>query len=41
MKPIPAWRRYLRLAKRNVAADVDDELSFHIDMRRASPRRPS
>src|SRR5688572_21848485 len=29
----PRWLRYLRLAKPNVAADVDDELSFHIDMR--------
>jgi predicted permease len=28
-----SWRRYLRLAKPNVSADVDDELSFHIDMR--------
>ena len=33
MKPPPRWRRYLRLAKPNVTADVDDELSFHIDMR--------
>jgi putative ABC transport system permease protein len=29
----PRWRRYLRLARPNVAADVDDELRFHIDMR--------
>jgi putative ABC transport system permease protein len=27
------WRRYLRFARPNVAADVDDELRFHIDMR--------
>jgi putative ABC transport system permease protein len=33
MKNTPRWRRYLRLAKPNVRADVDDELSFHIDMR--------
>lgn len=33
MKQVPRWRRYLRLAKPNVSADVDDELSFHIDMR--------
>ena len=33
MKHVPRWRRYLRLAKPNVFADVDDELSFHIDMR--------
>jgi putative ABC transport system permease protein len=29
----PRWRRYLRLARPNVAADVDDELRFHLDMR--------
>lgn len=33
MRPVPAWRRYLRLAKPNVAADVDDEISFHVEMR--------
>jgi predicted permease len=33
MTNLPRWRRYLRLAKPNVRADVDDELSFHIDMR--------
>ena len=33
MKNVPRWRRYLRLAKPNVSADVEDELSFHIDMR--------
>jgi predicted permease len=26
----PRWRRYLRFWKRDVAADVDDELSFHL-----------
>ena len=31
--PGQRWLRYLRLAKPNVTADVDDELSFHIDMR--------
>ena len=33
MKNPPRWRRYLRLTKPNVSADVEDELSFHIDMR--------
>ena len=33
MSEAPRWRRYLRLARPNVAADVDDELRFHIDMR--------
>ena len=27
---VPAWRRYLRLVRTNPAADVDDELAFHI-----------
>jgi hypothetical protein len=26
----PAWRRYLRFWRRDLAADVDDELSFHL-----------
>ena len=29
----PGWRRYLRFARSNVRADVDEELAFHIDMR--------
>ena len=29
----PRWRRYLRLARPNVPADVDDELAFHIQSR--------
>lgn len=29
----PAWRRYLRLARPNRAADVDDELAFHLAAR--------
>ena len=29
----PRWRRYLRLVRPNVPADVDDELAFHIEMR--------
>lgn len=33
MSPTPRWRRYLRFVRPNVAADVDDELRFHIDMR--------
>src|SRR5262245_27006738 len=27
------WRRYLRFLGRNVQADVDDELRFHLEMR--------
>jgi predicted permease len=30
---VPRWRRYLRLVRPNLTADVDDELRFHIDMR--------
>ncbi|HET7373799.1 MAG TPA: ABC transporter permease, partial [Gemmatimonadaceae bacterium] len=30
---VPRWRRYFRLVRPNVPADVDDELSFHIEMR--------
>jgi putative ABC transport system permease protein len=33
MSRVPAWRRYLRLTKPDVAADVDDELAFHVEMR--------
>ncbi|HEX6806592.1 MAG TPA: ABC transporter permease [Gemmatimonadaceae bacterium] len=29
----PRWRRYVRLARPNVPADVDDELAFHIQAR--------
>jgi predicted permease len=29
----PRWRRYLRLLRTNVPADVDDELAFHLEMR--------
>ena len=29
----PTWRRYLRFWGPNVAADVDDELEYHIDLR--------
>lgn len=29
----PAWRRYVRFWGSNIAADVDDELRFHIEMR--------
>ena len=32
MKP-PAWRRYLRFWKPDVAADLDDELGFHLEAR--------
>jgi putative ABC transport system permease protein len=33
MSRVPRWRQYLRLTKPNVAADVDDEIAFHVDMR--------
>jgi len=33
MSETPAWRRYLRFWRPNIAADVDDELRFHTDMR--------
>jgi predicted permease len=33
MADTPKWYRYLRFWRPNVAADVDDELSFHIDAR--------
>jgi predicted permease len=29
----PGWRRYLRFWRRDVAADVDDELAFHFEQR--------
>ena len=29
----PFWRRYLRFVRRDVPADVDDELRFHFDAR--------
>ena len=29
----PRWRRYLRFVRRNVGADVDDELRFHFEQR--------
>jgi predicted permease len=31
----PAWRRYLRFVRADVAADVDDEIEFHIEARAA------
>ena len=33
MPDTPKWYRYLRFWRPNVAADVDDELTFHIDAR--------
>jgi len=33
MADTPKWYRYLRFWRPNVAADVDDELAFHIDAR--------
>ncbi|HKG94606.1 MAG TPA: ABC transporter permease [Gemmatimonadaceae bacterium] len=29
----PSWRRYLRLRRSDVRADVDDELRFHLELR--------
>ena len=29
----PQWRRFLRLVRANVPADVDEELTFHLEMR--------
>ena len=31
-RPVPVWRRYLRLRGTDVRADVADELEFHIEM---------
>ncbi len=31
MQKTPMWRRYLRFFGPDVAADVGDELQFHID----------
>ena len=33
MTRTPAWRRYLRFWRPNIAADVEDELRFHTEMR--------
>src|SRR5689334_975336 len=33
MRDEPRWRRYLRFWRRNVVADVDDELTFHFEQR--------
>jgi predicted permease len=33
MTRIPAWRRYLRFWRPNIAEDVDDEIRFHTEMR--------
>ena len=30
---VPAWRRYLRLIRANSAADLDDEIAFHLSAR--------
>jgi hypothetical protein len=29
----PRWRRYLRFWRRDVGADIDDELAFHFETR--------
>jgi predicted permease len=33
MKKTPAWRRYLRFWRSDIAGDVEDELRFHVEMR--------
>src|SRR5215208_2244197 len=33
MRETPIWRRYLRFLGSDPAADVDDELEFHLSMR--------
>ena len=33
MSDLPSWHRYLRFWRSNVAADVDDEIAFHVDAR--------
>lgn len=33
MQEQPRWRRYLRFWGPDIAADVDDELRFHLEMR--------
>ena len=30
---LPAWRRYLRFIRPNAAADLDDEIAFHVTAR--------
>ena len=37
-RPEPLWRRYLRFLRPDIAADVDDELRFHLEMREAEYR---
>jgi len=37
-RPEPLWRRYLRFLRPDIAADVDDELRFHLEMREADFR---
>jgi predicted permease len=35
MSDLPSWHRYLRFWRSNVAADVEDEIAFHVDARAA------
>jgi predicted permease len=39
MSNTPRWRQYLRFARPNVPADVDEELGFHLEMRIAEYMR--
>jgi putative ABC transport system permease protein len=34
MSQEPRWRRYLRFFSRNIDADIEDELQFHLEMRK-------
>lgn len=34
----PMWRRYLRLTRPNAGADIDDEVTFHLEQRTAELR---
>lgn len=39
MRRDPIWRRYRDLLRRNPAADVDEEVAFHLEMREREARR--
>ena len=39
MKRDPMWRRYRDLLRRDVHADVDDEVAFHLEMREREAKR--
>jgi len=39
LHPVPLWRRYRAFFRPDIAADVDDELRFHLEMRTADFER--